>query len=185
MEQGNTTQKFSFPFCKLRYRPFGFNPRNLANIWQIKWSWIKSLPPWQRDVTSSPLHNTLGPVALWEIKRYLVFDGHLSLWTWLVIGWLSLGAVLWLVHCIHSTTILYHKQASLLRRHFKPSSNQLYLYYHLKEDHRILHSAVHIYDFHIFIIILIYIYTIHNTRAVCNAAMNKPDDIKSSTICQL
>ena len=50
-----------------------------------------------------------------------------KLWTWLVIGWLLLGAVLWL-SSLHFTTILYCKQASLHRRHFKPSSNQNYIY---------------------------------------------------------
>jgi len=32
----NTTQKCSFSFSKPRYGPFGFNPENFANIWQIK-----------------------------------------------------------------------------------------------------------------------------------------------------
>ena len=42
-EQVNTTQKVSFPFSKLRYGPFEFNPENFTNIWQIKWNWIRSL----------------------------------------------------------------------------------------------------------------------------------------------
>ena len=43
IEQVNTTWKFSFPVCKLRSCPFGFNTRNVANIWQIKWNGIKSM----------------------------------------------------------------------------------------------------------------------------------------------
>ena len=39
----NTTQKVSFSFSKLRYGPFGLNPENFANIWQIKWKWIRSM----------------------------------------------------------------------------------------------------------------------------------------------
>ena len=42
MKLGNTTQKLSFPFCKLRYCPFD-KPRNFANICQIKWNRIKSM----------------------------------------------------------------------------------------------------------------------------------------------
>ena len=34
VDEHNT--KFSFPFSKLRYGPFGFNPRKFANISQIK-----------------------------------------------------------------------------------------------------------------------------------------------------
>ena len=26
-----------------RYGPFGFNPENVASIWQIKWNWIRSM----------------------------------------------------------------------------------------------------------------------------------------------
>ena len=37
MEWVSTTQ-FFFPFSKLRYGPFGFNPQNVVNIWQIKWN---------------------------------------------------------------------------------------------------------------------------------------------------
>ena len=33
----------SFSLSKLRYGPFGFNPRKFANIWQIKWNWIRSM----------------------------------------------------------------------------------------------------------------------------------------------
>ena len=72
----NTTQKVSFPFSKLGYGPFGFNPENFTNIWQIKWNWIRSMKfetlqiyflsefwvcchpkillPWQCDITTSP-----------------------------------------------------------------------------------------------------------------------------------
>ena len=35
------TQKFSSSVSKLRYGPFGFNPSNFADIWQIKWIWIR------------------------------------------------------------------------------------------------------------------------------------------------
>ena len=35
--------KVSFSLSKLRYGPFGFNPRKFANIWQIKWNWIRSM----------------------------------------------------------------------------------------------------------------------------------------------
>ena len=74
----NTTQTFSFSFSKLRYNPFGSTPEKFANIWQIKWNWIRSkkfetvriyflnefsvylypkiLLPWQRDVTTSLLY---------------------------------------------------------------------------------------------------------------------------------
>ena len=41
---------------------------------------------------------------------------------------LLLGAALWL-SSLHFATILYYKQASLCHRRFKPSLNQLYLYY--------------------------------------------------------
>ena len=37
-----TRQKVSFSFSKLRNGTFGFNPENFANIWQIKWHWIRS-----------------------------------------------------------------------------------------------------------------------------------------------
>ena len=72
-------KKFLFSFSKLRYGPFEFNPENFANIWQIKWNWIRSMKfetvriyflsefsvcshpkillPWQRDVTTSPLYS--------------------------------------------------------------------------------------------------------------------------------
>ena len=40
---GEYNVKNFFFFCTLRYLPFGFNPRNFANIWQIKWNWIKSM----------------------------------------------------------------------------------------------------------------------------------------------
>ena len=71
-------QKVYF-FCKLRYGPFRLNPENLANIWQIKWNWIRSMKfetvriyffsefsvcchpkfllPWQHDITTSPLYS--------------------------------------------------------------------------------------------------------------------------------
>ena len=76
----STTQKFCLSFSKLTYGPFGFNPENFANIWQIKWNYIRSMKfetvrihfflsdvlvcchlkillPWQRDVMTSPLHS--------------------------------------------------------------------------------------------------------------------------------
>ena len=71
------TKSFFFSFFKLRYGSFEFNRENFANIWQIKWNWIRSMKfetvriyflselsvcchlklllPWQRDVTTSPL----------------------------------------------------------------------------------------------------------------------------------
>ena len=36
---GEHNTKASFSFSKLRYGPFGFNPREFVNIWQIKWNW--------------------------------------------------------------------------------------------------------------------------------------------------
>ena len=43
----NTTQKFPFSFSKLRYGPFGFNPRKYReHCWQIKWWWIRSMKFW-------------------------------------------------------------------------------------------------------------------------------------------
>ena len=39
----NEHKKGSFSFSKLRYGPFGFNPENFANIWQIKWNRIRSM----------------------------------------------------------------------------------------------------------------------------------------------
>ena len=74
----HNTKSFFFFF---RYRlSFGLNPDNFANIWQIKWNWIRSMKfgtvriyflsefsvcchpkillPWQRDVTTSPLAQT-------------------------------------------------------------------------------------------------------------------------------
>ena len=72
-------EKFLFSFSKLRYGPVQFNPENFANIWQIKWNWIRSMKfdtlpiyflsdfsvcchpkiflQWQRDVTTSPLYS--------------------------------------------------------------------------------------------------------------------------------
>ena len=43
MEWVNTAQTFSFSFSWLRYGPFGFNPGNFANIWQIKRKWTRSM----------------------------------------------------------------------------------------------------------------------------------------------
>ena len=40
---GEHNTKVSFSLSKLRYGPFGFNPRTFANIWQIKWNWIRSM----------------------------------------------------------------------------------------------------------------------------------------------
>ena len=34
-------KNFSPSFSKLRYGPFGFSPSNFADIWQIKWIWIR------------------------------------------------------------------------------------------------------------------------------------------------
>ena len=39
----NRTQKFSCSFSKLRYGPLNSTPENFANIWQIKWNWIRSM----------------------------------------------------------------------------------------------------------------------------------------------
>ena len=75
-----TTQKFSFSFSKHTVDAVlsDSTPVNFANFWQIKWNWIRQmkfeqcnftfevfysvcchpeiLPPWQRDVTTSPLY---------------------------------------------------------------------------------------------------------------------------------
>ena len=75
-----TTQKFSFSFSKHTVDAVlsDSTPLNFANFWQIKWNWIRQmkfeqcnftfevfysvcchpdiLPPWQRDVTTSPLY---------------------------------------------------------------------------------------------------------------------------------
>ena len=40
---GEHNTKVSFSLSKLRYGPFGFNPRKFAKIWQIKWNWIRSM----------------------------------------------------------------------------------------------------------------------------------------------
>ena len=75
---GEHNTKIFFSFSKLTYGPFGFNPENFANIWQIKWNWLRSMKfetvrihflsdvlvcchpqillTWQRDVTTSPLY---------------------------------------------------------------------------------------------------------------------------------
>ena len=89
-------KKFLFSFSKLRYVPFEFNPENFANIWQIKWNWIRSMKfetvriyflsefsvcchpkillPWQRDVTTSPLYRPFyrygGHIELIGFKEY-------------------------------------------------------------------------------------------------------------------
>ena len=68
-----------------------------------------------------------------------------------MIGWLLLSAALWL-SSLHSTTILYYKQASLRHRHFKPSLNQLY--------------------------VISILYMLHGQSAL--QAINKPDDIALS-----
>ena len=84
---------YFFPFSKLRYGPFGFNPENFVNIWQIKWNWIRSMKfetvliyfssdilvcchpemllPWQRNVMTSPLYWILFCIRLFRNGRKL------------------------------------------------------------------------------------------------------------------
>ena len=85
----------SFSFSKLWYGPFGFNPENFANIWQIKWKWIRSrkfetvriyffsefsvcshpkiLQPWQPDVKR--LLSTDGSISYPEPSGFFVSKG--------------------------------------------------------------------------------------------------------------
>ena len=84
-------QKFSFSFSILRYGPFGFNPENFANNWQIEWNWTRSMKfetvqihflsdvfgllssrilPWQHDVMTSPL---VILISQYSLHTHIVF----------------------------------------------------------------------------------------------------------------
>ena len=63
----NTTQKVYFCFSKLRYGPFGLNPENFANIWQIEWSWIRSMKfQWVKWIFSLLSSKNVATMATWR-----------------------------------------------------------------------------------------------------------------------